>query len=70
MRIRKIEADWGSGRRAIDLRGAGGYSLPLVGIVGNNGSGKTLLMKSVVTIFRKSVNNTISTAWEQLNATV
>ena len=51
MRIRRLEAEWGGGKVNVDLRGESGNPLPIVGIVGGNGSGKSLLQKVGLRLF-------------------
>lgn len=51
MRLRKVELDFGSGRVVVDTRGEGNFPYPVVSIVGNNGSGKSLLMSVVMRVF-------------------
>lgn len=56
MRLRKIEIDWGDGRVEFDLRGEGGHVRPVIGLLGPTGSGRTMLMRSVIRLFTNSVN--------------
>lgn len=55
MRVRRLEADWGSGKATVDLRGESGSPLPIVGIVGGNGSGKSMLQKMALRLFRNAM---------------
>jgi hypothetical protein len=56
MRVRRLEVDWGEGKATVDLRGESGSPLPIVGIVGGNGSGKSLLQEMALRLFRNSMN--------------
>lgn len=58
MRLRMVQADWGQGLVSLDLTGEGGYPLPIVGVVGNNGSGKSVLMNMAARLFRDAVSTT------------
>lgn len=51
MRIRRLEAEWVDGKAMVDLRGESGSPLSVVGIVGGNGSGKSLLQKVGLRLF-------------------
>lgn len=72
MRLRKIEIDWGKGVVALDCRGEGGHiPLPVVGILGPTGSGRTMMMKLVNRLFRNSIREEASFAdWKGVNGSV
>ena len=70
MRIRKIEIDYGHGKKIVDFRKDGAYPSPLIGILGNTGSGKTLLMKSTLFLFRRMATNNVPVLWDKLSSTV
>lgn len=51
MRIRKIEANFGHGKIIVDCRGDDSMPMSLIGIVGGNGSGKSLLHLVAMRLF-------------------
>lgn len=68
MRIRRIEAEWPKGKVSIDLRGESGNPLSIIGIVGGNGSGKSLLKKMVIRLFRNAMYpNTCFLDWDEIS---
>lgn len=71
MRLRRIEVDWGKGNVIFDLRGEEARPLPVVGLFGSSGSGKTILMKAARWIFRNGANeNSNFPALEGVNSLV
>jgi len=71
MRLRKLEIDWGKGLVELDLRGEGGHSLPVVGVLGPTGSGKTLLMRAAMRLFRNSIREDAHFPdWKGISASV
>lgn len=57
MRVRRLEAEWVDGKATVDFRGESGSPLPIVGIVGNNGSGKSLLQTLALRLFIHSISS-------------
>lgn len=70
MRIRKIELNYQHGKKLADCRGSGGHPLPVVGLYGNNNSGKTLMMLSASAIFAKAVTGSSQKLWEKVSSTI
>jgi ABC-type cobalamin/Fe3+-siderophores transport system ATPase subunit len=51
MRIRKIEVNFGKGKTIVDFRGESDMPMPLIGIAGKNGSGKSILQLVALRLF-------------------
>lgn len=68
MRVRRLEAEWDGGKATVDLRGESGSPLPIVGIVGGNGSGKSMLQKMALRLFRNAMYPDTSFAdWDKVS---
>jgi ABC-type ATPase with predicted acetyltransferase domain len=68
MRVRRLEVEWDGGKATVDMRSESGSPLPIVGIVGGNGSGKTLLQTMALRLFRKAMyHNTCFLDWDKVS---
>jgi hypothetical protein len=71
MRIRKVEVDWGNGKAALDCRHENNRCLPVIGLLGPTASGRTMLMKSVIRLFRNAMyDGTSFHDWKQVSCSV
>lgn len=74
MRLRRVSVDWGVGRASLDLRGVGGQAMPIVGVAGENGSGKSMLRLAAVRLFTSSLSNKVEqkvfSDWKGVDAEV
>jgi ABC-type dipeptide/oligopeptide/nickel transport system ATPase component len=68
MRIRRLEVDWVCGKSVVDFRSESGSPLPIIGIVGNNGSGKSLLQSMALRLYSSSLGtNRIFLDWDEVS---
>lgn len=73
MRLRRVSVDWGVGRASLDLRGSGGQAMPIVGVAGENGSGKSMLRQAAIRLFSSSFSDKGEQSfadWKGVNAEV
>jgi hypothetical protein len=70
MRIRKVEIDWGGGSASVDFRNSSGIVLPVCGILGKCGSGKTMLKEAALRSFRSASSVVSYYDWKTVNSVV
>jgi len=72
MRIRRIEVEWGNGKVSLDCRSEGNLPLPVVGILGSSASGRSMLMKMVLSSFRNTMHGSLTSFedWKEVSGYV